>query len=347
MLAAVYHGSHDVRVEDYPRPEAAPGGVLLRVIAAGICATDLRIVQGGHRAYPDGTVRIPGHEVVGEVVEVGTGAVGVAVGQCLFVAPNMGCGHCRQCVSGQNNRCPTYTAFGINIDGAFAEYMAVPAAACLQGNLIPLAPDADAATSTLIEPLACVLRGQEAAAVGAGDFVVIVGAGPIGTMHLLLARLRGAGRVLVADLLPHRRRQAAEAGADRVLDPAQEDLAAVVAAETRGAGADVVIVAAPAHRAMQEAPGLAAQGGRVLFFAGLPKDRPEVTVDANVVHYKELRVTGTTGCSTADCWHAAAIVNAGRIRLDALVSARFPLARAAEALALAEDRHSLKVVIEP
>ncbi len=265
----------------------------------------------------------------------------------MFVAPNIGCGRCRQCVSGYNNRCPDYQAFGVTMDGAFAEYVRIPAAAIGQGNLIPLDSGADPAGGALIEPFACVLHGQDVLRIQPGDVTLVVGAGPIGAMHVMLARLRGSGRVIVSDLRPDRLAFVMQIGADRVVNPAEEDLAAVVAAESGGQGADVVIVATAAHQAQEEALRLAAIGGRINFFGGLPKDRPTIQFDSNVVHYKELLVTGTTACSTNDCWRAATLVNAGRVDLTRLVSARFPLHCADQAFAVAKDRTSLKVMIEP
>ena len=138
MLAAVYHGPDDLRVENCPIPEIGPDEALLKVESAGICGTDLRILHGGHRMYTAGVQRIPGHEVVGEIVAVGEKVKGVEVGTRVFVSPNMGCGNCDQCVSGNNNRCADYDAFGVTIDGAFAEYLRIPAAAIMQGNLILL-----------------------------------------------------------------------------------------------------------------------------------------------------------------------------------------------------------------
>lgn len=347
MLAAVYHGPRDLRVEERPLPAIGPAEALLRVVSAGICATDLRILHGAHRKYPAGVQRIPGHEVVGEIVEVGAQVQGLETRRRVFVAPNMGCGRCRQCIGGNNNRCAGYEGFGITMDGAFAEYMRIPAAAIRQGNIIPLPEEIDPAVGALVEPFACVLRGQEALSVGPGDLVLVVGAGPIGIMHLLLARLRGATRVIVSDLLAERLAQAAQAGADRVVSAGEEDLAAVVGEMSHGEGADVIVVAAPAHQAQVEAVHLAAQGGRVSFFGGLPKDRPTIELNSNLVHYKELLVTGSTGCSTGDCWRAASLVEAGRVDLAPLVSARFPLRQAAKAFAAAENRRSLKIVLEP
>ncbi len=191
MLAAVYHGPNDLRLECTLRPRIGPDEVLLRVVSAGICGTDLRIVHGAHRKYPPGTVRIPGHEVVGDIADVGAAVLDLHVGERVFVAPNMGCGHCRQCLSGNNNRCAAYEALGVTLDGAFAEYVRVPAAAIRQGNLIPVPREIDPAGAALLEPFACVLRGQRAVDLRSGDNVLIVGAGPIGVMHTMLARLTG------------------------------------------------------------------------------------------------------------------------------------------------------------
>src|SRR5579859_2856823 len=123
MLAAVYHGPDDLRVEEWPVPTIGEDDVLIKVVSAGICGTDLRIPHGGHRKYPDGTVRVPGHEVVGDVVEIGKQINAAVLHKRMIIAPNWGCGHCRQCVTGNNNRCANYGAIGITDDGAFAEFM--------------------------------------------------------------------------------------------------------------------------------------------------------------------------------------------------------------------------------
>ncbi len=348
MLAAVYHGPHDLRLEERPIPSITADDILLKVISAGICGTDLRILHGGHRKYPAGTVRIPGHEVVGEIAEVGANVSDLRPGERYIIAPNWGCGHCRQCITGNNNRCASYGAIGITLDGAFAEYMRLPAASIAQGNLIPLGTDTDPALATLVEPFACVVRGQEAlGGVRPEDVVLVMGAGPIGIMHIMLARLQGARRVIVSEMLPARLEPALAAGADRVVNPQETDLAAIIADETGGEGADVIIVAAPAHTAQEQAIALAAIGGRINFFGGLPKDRPIIQADSNAIHYKELLVTGTTACSTSDCWKAAAIVKSSRLDFAPVVSRRFPLGQTLEAFAAAEDRSSLKIVVEP
>jgi len=347
MLAAVYHGPNDLRVENVPVPVIAPDEVLLRVLRANICGTDLRILHGGHRKYPAGVTRIPGHEVVGEVAAAGERVTGYLPGQRLFVAPNMGQGDSRETISGNNNLDPNYEAIGITLDGAFAEYLRVPAAAVRQGNLMPVRREVDPAVAALIEPLACVWRGQNKVGVSAGDVVLVMGAGPIGVMHVMLARLRGATRVIVSEPAGGRREQALRLGADRVVDPTSEDLAAVIREESDGRGADVIITAAPVKALQEQAVDLAAMGGRINFFGGLAKDDAVIRLDSNAVHYKELVVTGTTACSTYDCLRAAEIVNSGRLDLSPLITASFPLAEANAAFAAAGDGRNLRVTLVP
>ncbi|HUE99374.1 MAG TPA: zinc-dependent dehydrogenase [Anaerolineales bacterium] len=347
MLAAVYHGPNDIRVEEVPVPKIGNRELLVKVASASICGTDLRIFHGNHRMYPDGTVRIPGHEVVGTIAEVGSEVKNYFVGQRVFCAPNTGCGHCLQCISGNNNLCLTYDAIGVTSDGGFAEYVRIPANSVQQGNVIPISESVDPAVAALMEPFACVVRGQNALHMKPGEVVLIMGAGPIGVMHIKLAKARGAGRVIVSEPIPDRATQAKRMGADRVVDPASENLKSVLSEESRGRGADVIIVAAPVHAAQENALDLAAIGGRINFFGGLPKDRPLINLDSNLVHYKELVVTGTTACSTADCWQAAQIVNSGLVDLSDVISRRFPLKEAVMAFAAAEDRKSLKIVLEP
>lgn len=347
MLALVYHGPQDLRVEEVPAPVINPGELLVRVMAASICGTDLRIYHGNHRMYPPGTVRIPGHEVVGTIAEVGAGLSEFSVGERVFIAPNMGCGHCAQCVSGNNNLCASYDAVGVTIDGGFAEYMRVPVNAVQQGNVIKVSEEVDPAVAALMEPFACVLRGQNALHIKPGEIVLVIGAGPIGVMHTKLARARGAGRVIVSEPMVDRAEQAKRMGAHRVVNPVEENLQEVLNAESQGRGADVIIVAAPVHAAQESALTLAAIGGRINFFGGLPKDRPTINFDSNLVHYKELVITGTTACSTDDCWQATRIVNSGLVDLTDLVSQRYPLQQAVAAFVAAEDRKSLKIVLEP
>ncbi|HTP02950.1 MAG TPA: alcohol dehydrogenase catalytic domain-containing protein, partial [Anaerolineales bacterium] len=315
MLAAVYHGPNDLRVEDVPVPRIGEGELLVKVHSASICGTDLRILHGNHRMYPSGTVRIPGHEVVGSIAEAGADQKAHPAGQRVFCAPNTGCGHCLQCITGNNNLCANYDAIGVTSDGGFAEYVRIPAKSVQQGNIIPIGDAVDPAVAALTEPFACVVRGQNALRMQPGEVVLVIGAGPIGIMHAKLAKARGAGQVIVSEMIPDRADQARRLGIGRVVDPAAEDLKQVLWQESNSRGADIIIVAAPAHAAQESALELAAISGRINFFGGLPKDRPTVTIDSNLIHYKELVITATTACSTADCWQASQIIASGLVDL--------------------------------
>jgi len=342
MAALVCRGAGDLRVEERPTPTPGPGEVVVRVEACGICGTDLRIASGSHRAYPEGTVRVPGHEIAGTVAAAGDGA-GIAAGTPVFVAPNVGCGSCRQCRQGRVNLCRTPSALGITLDGGFSTHVLVPAAAVRQGNVMALERPLDAAAVSVVEPLACVLRGQTQCGIGRDDVVLIVGAGPIGLLHLLAARVREPGAVVVSEPSAARRAQAAEWGADRTVDPSSEDLAAVLGAD----GADVIIVAAPAAAAQAEALRLAATGARINFFGGLPSGSSEVALDTNLIHYRELVVTGTTANTNADCRAALDLVTSGAVDAGRLVTGRRPLAEAGAAFDAARSGEALKVVIVP
>lgn len=352
MRALVYSGPGSLGVEDRERRALAPGEARVRVESAGLCGTDVRIFSGQHRAYAGVTDRVPGHEIVGRLIEVGTevgaGAVAVpALGTRVFLAPNFGCGACAFCLRGAENLCRSTQALGITRDGGFAEEVVVPAAAVLGGNVIALDDDQDPATATLVEPLACVVRGQDKAGLAAGDTVFVAGAGPVGLLHVALARARGASTILCSDRSPTRRAAAERAGAAVTFDWSTTDPVATVDELTQGRGVDVAIAAAPSHELAAQSVRLTATGGRVLLFAGMPRSRPTAELDINEIHYKELTVTATTASSLLDCTEAARLLSSELGDLGWIVTDRFRLDDAEAAAARADDRSALKVVITP
>ena len=342
MKALVYRGPGSLVLEERPQPRAREGEAVLRVDACSICGTDLRIAAGAHRAYADASGRIPGHEIAGTVVEVGEGA-GATVGDKVFVAPNYGCGHCRACRRNQVNLCENLHAVGVTEDGGFAEYMLLNRDLLAQGNLLLVGADADAGAVALAEPLACALRGSQACHIGDGDVVVVYGAGPIGLFHVVLARLAGASAVLVCEPSPDRRERALAYGATSVHGADIDELRAALG----GAGADAVVVAAPAASAQRQALEIAATGGHVNFFAGLPRGGQSVELDTNLIHYKELVVTGTTASTNESCRAALDLIVDGRVDAASFIDKRLDLASAQMAFQLAGSGQVLKVVIEP
>ncbi len=345
MRAAVFHGINDIRVEAIPEPEPGAGEALLKVLSAGICGTDLRIFERGHFRIPLGTRRVLGHEVVGEVIEVGEG-VDLPVGTRVTVVPNIGCGSCKQCDSGWTNLCPDYEAFGVTLDGGFAEYMLITAPAIRQGNVITLPSHIPDDTAILAEPLSCCINGQEAVAVATGDVVLVIGAGPIGLMHILLAKVNGAQKLIVSDPNEWRLHQAELCGADVFVNPEQQNLQEVIYEVTAGEGVDVVIVANASPEAQSQALELTRPRGRVNFFGGLPKDEAEVGLNTNLIHYRQLLVTGTTGSNVCQFHSATHLICSGGIELVNLVSNCFPLEMIHQGLECSQSGRALRVVIK-
>jgi L-iditol 2-dehydrogenase len=345
MRALAYRGPGRLAVEERPEPRAGDGEVVLRVDACTICGTDLRIAAGAHSAYRDADGRVPGHEVAGTVVQAGPGAA-ATVGELVFVAPNFGCGRCRQCRRDQVNLCDAARAIGITDDGGAADYLLLPRQLVAQGNLLPAGAAVDPAVVALAEPLACALRASAACQIAAGDVVLVCGAGPVGLLHVALARLAGAAAVLAADPHASRRERALAWGAAAACDPDPASLRAALAG-LGVAGADVVIVAAPSPAAQQQSLELAAPGGRVSLFAGLPRGGSRVELDTNLIHYRELTVTGTTGSTREDCQAALNLILGGQVDAGALIDARLELGAAAEAIELVRTRRVMKAAIVP
>ena len=340
MKAAVLRAPNEMALTEAPDPTPGAGDLVLRVKAATICGTDIRILRGRKSAgvrYPS----IIGHEFSGEVVE-GNGQF--RPGQRVGVCPAIPCGRCAQCLRGRENLCPDAEAIGYQIDGAFAEFIRIPARAVELGNVHVLPDGIDFAQAALVEPLACVLNGQNKVALGQGDAVVVLGSGPIGTLHIKLARARGAARVIVSEPNAGRRAAALAAGADVGIDPTAEDLRARVREETHGLGADVVICAIGIPALAAQAIGLAGYGGRISLFAGFSKGETG-QLDVNAIHYDELCVTGAFGLSRLDYATALGIVAGQRIDTSDMITHRYPLAQLDAAFGMAEGGGAMKVAI--
>lgn len=347
MLAYEFSHGASMTLVERPLPQAEPGGVLLDVVIAGICGTDLKIARGEHRLYPEGTVRVPGHEFVGRVRENRSDRAELAPGTLVGIAPNVGCGVCVACTGGRSNLCTAYESVGLTFDGAFAETVAMPARAVEQGNLLPLPAGTDPRVGALIEPVAAVLRGVRAIGLTSADSLLISGAGPIGLIAILIARQFGVEQIIVSQTSELRRTLAEEFGATCTIDPRAEQLPERVHEETGGRGADCVLVCTPAPSAFREALPSAALGGRINFFAGLPSGKGEIPLDANLVHYRELTVTGSTANTTQDCVDALELLLADPEPYLQIISNTYPLRDIATAMAAMSAGESLKAMVQP
>jgi L-iditol 2-dehydrogenase len=341
-----FHAPGDVRIEDVPEPVPGPGEVKIRVRNCSTCGTDVKIFKfGHHHIVPP---RVMGHEIAGEVVAVGEGLARWAVGDRVQVIAAIPCGRCVECARGRMTVCPNQESMGYHYDGGFAEYTVVPAKVLAVAGLNRIPEGVSYAEASVAEPLACVLNGQELARVGVGDDVVVVGAGPIGCLHVRLARARGAARIFLADVNADRLAMAAAIVApDATVCSSDVDPVDEILKLTDGRGADVVIIAAAAGKAQEQGLQIAARQGRVSFFGGLPKDNPVIACDSNLVHYRELTIVGANGSSPAHNAQALRLIASGAVPVADLVTHRLPLDRALEAFDIVATGAAIKVTIEP
>lgn len=340
MIAARLHAANDLRIEDIPVPAIGPGEVLLRTGSASVCGTDIRMLKHGHAVAP----LVIGHELSGNIERIGEDVTGFKIGQRVCIAPNYNPVASKLTIAGEGHLEPTYRALGIHDDGAFAEFMRIPALAVAQGNIFPIPDHVTHAEAALVEPMACVFNAYEKARTGPGDVVLIVGAGPIGVMHAKMSRLAGAGKVIINDLHPERLAMARGIDSSFITiagDPTEE-----VMKLTGGAGADVIITACPAADAQTQAVRLAAVNGRIVFFGGLPKDRCVVPLDTNIIHYRQLTVTGTTRQSLRQFQAVLALVCDRVLRLDDLITSTHRVEETAVAIASMSTARGLKTRIE-
>lgn len=344
MRVVRFHAPGDVRIEEAPEPVAGPGEVKLRVRNCSTCGTDVKIWRyGHHHIVPP---RIMGHEVAGEVVE--SHADGWSVGDRVQVIAAIPCGQCGECRRGRLTVCPNQESIGYHYEGGFAEYLVVPAKVLAVNGLNRIPNGLSYAEASVAEPLACVLNGQQLARVGEGDDVVVIGSGPIGCLHVRLARARGAGRVFLIDLNAERLRRAADLVApDATIVGAEVDVVDAVLKLTDGRGADVVITAAASGAAQEQALQMVARQGRISLFGGLPKDNSVIAIDANLVHYRELTLVGANGSSPAHNAEALRLIASGAVPVADLISHRLPLDRAIEAFDVVARGDAIKVTIEP
>jgi L-iditol 2-dehydrogenase len=244
--------------------------------------------------------------------------------------------------------CPNQESMGYHYEGGFAEFMIVPAKVLAVNGLNRIPAGLGFAEASLAEPLACVLNGQTLARVGVGDDVVVVGSGPIGCLHVRLARARGAARVFLVDINEDRLNHAAALVApDAVVAAATTDVVDQIKKLTDGRGADVVITAAASGKAQEQALAMTASQGRISFFGGLPKDNPIVTIDSNVVHYRELTIVGANGSSPAHNAEALRLIASGAVPVTDLITHHFSLDRTLEAFDIVARGEAIKVTIEP
>jgi L-iditol 2-dehydrogenase len=342
MKAAMLYGVKDLKIEDVSVPEVEAGEVLVKIRAATTCGTDLKIFQ---RGYVEKIIRLPtvfGHEWAGEVVDVSEGLEWPEKGMRVRAGNSAPCLRCTMCHKGKYNLCENM----IWLWGAYAEYIKVPARMVLV-NMQEIPHNVSYEEAAITEPLACVLHGAEEAKVKLGDVVVIIGAGPIGLLHLLTAKKIGVEKAIVIDLVEERLHFAEKLGADETINAGKTDIAETVRKITDGYGADVVIEAIGLPATWEQALKLVRKGGTVLEFGGCPPGA-EIKVDAEILHYGEVTILGAFHTTPLHFAKALNLIACRTIDVKPLITKKMELEEIQEAFEiLTTSKSEIKIAINP
>lgn len=336
----MYYSNRDLRLEELPRPQIGPGELLVRVEASGICGSD---VMEWYRA---GKVPLVlGHEITGQVEEVGEGVSAFSPGDRVAVTHHVPCMSCHYCAGGHETVCDTLRSTSFD-PGGFSEYVRVPVVNVERGTF-KLPDSVSYEEGSFVEPLACVLRGQRQANFFPGCSVLVIGSGISGLLHVMVARALGAGRIISTDMLGFRMEKARQLGAEETIK-ASEDVPSRFRELNEGRGADLVIVCAGAPQAIGQALGSVARSGTVLFFA---TTKPEVEIPLPVNEFfwrNEVTLTSSYAGSPADCATALELIRAGRLPVAGTITHRLPLAETGRGFDLVVNpQDSIKVIIQP
>ena len=338
MKASRFLGNKTFAVTDLPTPHAGPGELVLRNQVCGVCGTDVHIYHGEPGSADVNPPVVLGHEYSGEVVEVGEGVTGFAVGDHVTVDPNIYCGHCAYCQNGKKQLCPSMEAIGVTRDGGFAQYSRIPAAQAFK-----LEPTVPWEAAAMAEPLACCLHGIDLAGIQVGDKVCVVGGGAIGLLMVQLAKLSGASQIVLSEPNEKRRQVGLQLGANAAIDPTRPD-AQEAFAQVLDGGANVVIECVGNVPAVKSAFQFAGKGATVLLFS-VPKVDATFDLPLFDVYKKELTIKGSFVNPDTHA-RAVALINSGKVDFGPIITHRFTLDQLPEAIAMQMSDASIKVVVE-
>lgn len=340
MKGNYFLGSRRFEVREMTFGQPGPHEVFVRNMAAGICGTDVHIYFGEKGATDVNPPVVLGHEYAGIVEAIGEGVTAVRVGDCVTIDPNIYCGKCYHCRKGNKQFCDRMTAVGVNMDGGFAHYSMVPEAQVFRMN-----PAVGFEAMAMAEPLACCVHGIEQVDIKSGDSVAVIGGGAIGLLMVQLARLRGAGVIILSEPVAARREVGLQVGADYAIDPLAGDPLEQVRSLTGRSGVDVVIECVGKVSATRQSFDLADRGGRILLFS-VPSPDARFDMPLIDVFKKELKIYGSF-VNPDSHQQAVDLINAGRIQTAPLITHRYPIEQLEEAIHMQMSSESIKVQIIP
>ncbi len=341
MDAALLKTPGELKIEKIPAPPCPSSGILVEVKACGICSSDVKMAKIGHPAliYP----RILGHEISGRVVESKTPHF--SEGDRVQIAPGLNCQRCSFCKKGIDNLCDHIGIFGFTHNGGFAKYLAVPLEGEISASANIISEPVSFEEATLTEPLACCLNAQERLGITSEDVVLILGAGPMGCLNAMLARIKGARKVFLVEPLERRELLAKFTKADLILNPNRENIYHLLKQETLGFGIDVVILASSEIKIEEDLLKLLTPRARICLFSGLLSENARSPFSLNLIHYKEICLLGAYGCTKLQNKEALSLISSGKIDLNWLITERIPLKRIKEGIDYVAERRGMKAVI--
>lgn len=340
MKAAVYLGKEKIETRERNMPEVKEEEILVKVMASGICGTDVHIFYGAPGATEPNVPVVLGHEFAGEVVKCGSNVTRLKEGDKVTIDPNMYCGNCDYCQNGKKNFCPSMSAIGVNQDGGFEEYCAVP-----EKQAIRLADDVDYEEAAMAEPVACCLHGIDNIGITQGDTVCVIGGGAIGQIMVQLAKISGASKVILSEPVEGRRELALSLGADAAIDPMAKEIKEQLREVNGKDYTDVVIECVGRPAAVSQAIHIAGRGSRILLF-GLPYPTDTCELPLGDVFYKELTIKSSY-VNPDTQYRAAQLISAKALKLKPLITHRYPVEKLEEAIKKQMANDFVKVVVLP
>jgi len=348
MRAALFLEPEKIEIRDIETPHVKkPYEILVKIEACAVCGTDIRIFH-----YGDSRIKPPailGHEIAGEVAEVGNAVTRFKVGDRVAIGADVPCGSCDMCIRGLSNICYNHYAIGFQFPGGFAEYILLNEMTVKYGPVHHIPENVNSRLATLAEPLACCLNGLELTGLSVGDTVAVFGLGPMGCLLIELARYMGAGKIIAIQRSHKRLTMAKQLGvpADVFICSEQEDPIKRILEETEGKGAQIIMIACSSREAQEQAVNIVARRGRINFFAGLPPNSGPIKINSNIIHYREASIVGSHGSTPYQHKVALQLLSRDMRRIERYLTHEFPLEKLIEAFQAMEKRDSIKVIIRP
>lgn len=343
MRAVFFEGPEKLVLKEIEIPKCEEDGILVKIEACGICGSDIRNYHLGLK--DDITHQIMGHEIAGIVVEVGKKVKRFKEGDRVAIAPDVSCGECFYCKRGWVNLCINHRMIGTHFPGGFAQYIYLSSEILSRGIINFIPKNVSFESATISEPASSVIACQERNNITLGDTVVIIGDGPIGCLHLEVAKARGAERVIMVGL--KRLEMAKTFNPEHLIDAGSQDPVREVLEITGGLGADVVIVANPVKETQEQAIEMARKRGKIILFGGVSRSDPMTLLNSNLIHYNELDIVGSFSYPAISHEMALRLISQGKISSEKYITATVPLEKIGEGFILAEQGKAMKVIVKP